>query len=186
MKSATSETKLKELVLFIAQRCESHQLFGKVKLNKILFFSDVNAYVRHGQPITGVDYVKREFGPVPDQMAQRLEEMVQDKWATVVERDMPDMTSQKRVVPLQRKPDLSSFSADDISIVSEMIDWMRPMTANEISDLSHKSVGWDVARMGEKIPLATALIPEVQPPLTPKELQTGARLAQQVARQHGS
>lgn len=183
MNTNTPETKLKELTLHIAQRCATHQLFGKIKLNKILFFADVNAYLHRGRPITGVNYVKREFGPVPEHMSERIKELQDARDAALEERDMPDMTQQKRVVAL-RKPDLSMFTAEDISIVSEVIDWFRPVSANDVSEISHKSVGWDVARMGEIIPLATAIIPDVQRPLTPKEMQTGARLAQQAARLH--
>lgn len=185
MNSTIPDAKLTELTLHIAQRCATHQLFGKIKLNKILFFADVATYIRTGRSLTGVDYVKREFGPVPERMSERIEQLVADRVAAVEEREMPDGTTQKRVVAL-RKPDLSIFSAEEIGIVSEVIDWFRPISANDVSELSHRSVGWDVARMGEKIPLATAIIPNEQLPLTAKELQTGARLAKQVERQLGA
>lgn len=182
MEPTNSNSKIKELTLYVAQRCETHQLFGTIKLNKILFFSDVNAYLRRGESITGSKYEKREFGPVPERMREHIDELVAKRDAVVVERDMPNMTQQRRVVAVT-KPDLSSFSAEDISIVNEVIEWMQPMTAHEISELSHRSVGWDVARMGETIPLATAIIPEMPLSLTPNELMAGARLAEQLAGQ---
>lgn len=44
LENNTSEQKLTQLVLYVAERCEKHDLFGMVKLNKVLFFSDRNAY----------------------------------------------------------------------------------------------------------------------------------------------
>lgn len=175
-----NQTKRKELVLFIARRCVTHQLFGKIKLNKILFFSDMNAYTRLGTSITGFEYEKREFGPVPRTIDGLIESMCADGSATVVSRDMPNFTAQKRVTPL-REPDLSDFTAQEIALVDEVIEWMRPMTAKEISELSHQAVGWEVARMGETIPYSTALIPLHPIPLTEKEKARAMALAQSLA-----
>ena len=53
-----NEQKFKELVIYIAGRCESDPYFGAVKLNKLLFFSDFFAYAKLGNPITGAEYMK--------------------------------------------------------------------------------------------------------------------------------
>ena len=53
-----NEGKFKELVLYIASRCERDPTFGAVKLNKELFFSDFWAYAEFGEPITGAEYIK--------------------------------------------------------------------------------------------------------------------------------
>ncbi len=176
----TNQTKRKELVLFIARRCVTHQLFGKIKLNKILFFSDMNAFTRLGTSISGFEYEKREFGPVPRTIDTLIEQLQADGSATVYERDMPNLNVQKRVTPL-REPDLTGFSAQEIAIVSDVIEWIRPMSAKEISELSHEAVGWEVARMGETIPYATALIPPHVIPPTQKERARALELAQNLA-----
>lgn len=67
------------------------------------------------------------------------------------------------------RPDLSQISAWEMEIVEDVMEWMRPMTANQISDLSHESVGWEVARLGERIVFATALIPKRPRGLSAKE-----------------
>ena len=58
--------KLRELILYICRASESDEAFGKVKLNKLLFFSDFSAYVDLGQSITRQDYKKLKQGPVPN------------------------------------------------------------------------------------------------------------------------
>ncbi len=49
-----STEKLRELVLYIADKCEEDRTFGAVKLNKILFYADFISFAEYGEPITGV------------------------------------------------------------------------------------------------------------------------------------
>jgi antitoxin SocA-like protein len=68
--------KFRELILYIARRCEGDAIFDKPKLNKILFYSDFLAYFRTGQPITGQRYTRLESGPGARSLAKTLEELV--------------------------------------------------------------------------------------------------------------
>lgn len=180
MTKAPVESKLKELMLYVAQRCEKHTLFGTIKMNKILFFADMNSFLRRGFGVTGVGYVKKQFGPVPKGIDALIEQMKANGEASVQNRQMPDLTSQKRLVAL-RKPNLEVIDSESLAIVDDVLEWMRPMTANEISELSHKSIGWTVARHGEDIPYATALLPDAPIPLSPEEVDYGLRLGQKIA-----
>src|ERR1700733_4521543 len=59
-----NRSKFKELVLYLSQRSAGDEGFGAVKLNKLLYRSDFEAYRLLGRPITGETYIKQEFGPV--------------------------------------------------------------------------------------------------------------------------
>ena len=59
------DKKLKELVLYIAQKSEDDPSFGATKLNKILFAADFYFFGQTGRSITGASYVHRGKGPVP-------------------------------------------------------------------------------------------------------------------------
>jgi hypothetical protein len=178
--TATPEMKLKELILYVAQRCERHHFFGTIKLNKILLYSDWNSYLRRGQGVTGIAYVKDIFGPVPRGMSLLVERMEADRDVVVLHRPMADLTIQDRVVA-RREPVLSMFDPEDIAIVNEVIDWIRPMAARKVSDLTHKSVGWNTTHFGEEIPYSAALIPDSPIPLTPEEIDCGVALGQKIA-----
>src|SRR5438105_15829038 len=56
--------KLKALVHYIIAKCDNPKILGSIKLNKVLWVSDLWAYVTWGHPITGEHYVKQQFGPV--------------------------------------------------------------------------------------------------------------------------
>ena len=40
-----NDEKLRELIVYISDRCETDETFGAVKLNKILFLADFNAHL---------------------------------------------------------------------------------------------------------------------------------------------
>jgi hypothetical protein len=50
-----AEDRLRELVLYISERCERDVYFGKTKLNKVLVFADFSSFARTGRPITGLE-----------------------------------------------------------------------------------------------------------------------------------
>lgn len=147
-------SKLDELILYISERCAGDTLFGKTKLNKLLFYADYLAHLRLGRAITGEEYVKQPFGPVPCHLEKRLKSMG-GKDLEVVERTFHGR-SQHRVVP-KRAARLELFSASEISLVDEVLDQFADFSGSDVSDLSHRFLGWRVAAIGERIPLNVAL-----------------------------
>jgi Protein of unknown function (DUF4065) len=54
--------RLEEAVLFICSTCLPEHQLGAVKLNKILYYSDMLHCAQTGRSITGATYVKRDTG----------------------------------------------------------------------------------------------------------------------------
>lgn len=73
-----SEEKLRELVLYIADRCSKDRHFGRVKLNKVLWFADASSYAFTGKPVTGATYIRLNNGPVPKPMKKLRSKMLAD------------------------------------------------------------------------------------------------------------
>ena len=61
---------------------------------------------------------------------------------------------QQRVVSL-RDPDMSYFSPDEIALVDESLEFLKGMTATELSDHFHQFLGWQAADIGQVIPYQT-------------------------------
>ncbi len=137
--------KLRELVLFVARQCESDRTFGSVKLNKILYFADSEAYVRLGQSITGARYQHLPEGPALAAMIDGFEG-----------------PKHRRAIAL-RDPDLAGFSADEIAAVTEWIVTFWGMSARDVSDYSHETVAWRITRDRQEIPYGAALLPSDEP-----------------------
>lgn len=160
-------------MLYVAQRSQFDPNFGSTKLNKILFYADFCAFARKGKPITGAEYVKREFGPTPRRLLPVREQLEEQKSAVVQNASVLGK-EQQRLVAL-RPPDLSSFTADDIALVDEVIEYLRDKNAKEVSELSHNRI-WRVARMGEAIPYEAVFVSDDNP--TEADIEKGKELAQ--------
>ena len=57
-----------------------------------------------------------------------------------------------------RDADLSRFSAAEIRIIDEVIEELLPLSAAQVSDLSHREAGWMMVDVGDTIPYELALV----------------------------
>ena len=149
------ESRFKELVIYISDQCLDDPTFSRLKLLKILFYSDFESYGRHGQPITGVAYRKLPFGPAPAAFARIEDEMLRDGQIRIARKAVYNQLRQ-RVLPLQ-EPSLNFLSARDISIVNEWIRFFWNMTAKRVSEYSHGKA-WKLAQSSSLIPYEAVFI----------------------------
>ena len=134
------ETKFRELILYIADKCSDDRLWGATKLNKQLFFCDFLAYKHLGHSITGADYIALEHGPGPRSMVPVRGQMKNDGEIRLVQNGL-----QQRIVPL-RQANTELFSFEELQLVNKVVEEIKDSTADEVSDLSHAFLGWQAAR----------------------------------------
>ena len=139
----------KELILYVAHQCVDDPKFSKLKLFKILFYSDFESYGRYRQPITGMPYRKAPFGPAPAMFSRLQEEMIRDRQISIVTRRVYDHSSQ-RLFPLV-EPTFDFLAARDIALVDGWIRYFWGWTAKRVSEYSHGKA-WTVAGDSELIP----------------------------------
>lgn len=141
--------KLKTLVHYICWKVDPAVL-GAIKLNKVLWVSDLNMYLITGKSITGEHYVKRQFGPVSASVVGIVGELEATD-DLVVRRG--DVFGHGKVDYIAlTKPDISSFTADEISLIDSAIQYVcHENTATEISEKTHDVI-WQLAELGEEIP----------------------------------
>ena len=169
---AESQKKFKELLLYITEQSEGDSSYGATKANKLLFFADFLAYLYLGHSITGRIYERMERGPVPIEIYSTREEMAQEDSLFVFERDYFGKRQTRYVA--RRQPDLSSFTAEEISLVDRLIRENWGKSGKDISDESHRFAGWALAQDREVIPYEAALVTFREP--TPAEVEYGHTL----------
>jgi len=157
--SQESRKKLRELILYIADRLDGDANFRAVKLNKIILKADRLSFVRTGKSITETPYMKLDQGFVPYHMKQILEEMKADQEIVIRNRQSYQYI-QQRVVPL-RDASLDLFSAQDIAIVEEVIDDSIGLNASTMSHQSH-GIAWKVAELYGTVPYSAFLLSDDQ------------------------
>lgn len=153
------QRKLKALIHYICYQCHDPSVLGATKLNKILWYSDVIAFARAGASITGETYVKQQFGPVPRHILGIIEDLEAEE--ALVVREVEFYAKSKKEYVALKKPDISMFTAEEISLVDSVIDVVcHKHTATSISMASHDVI-WKLAEIGEEIPVYAALASEL-------------------------
>lgn len=172
-----NEEKFKELLIYIALCSEGDDSFGAVKLNKLLFHSDFLAYLRLGKAMTWFEYQALPNGPAPTKLVPIREELRQE--GAIAERQESYFGyDQYRILAL-RRPNLKLFLPEEVDIVRQVIDHWWGRNASEISDFSHRLLGWRLASQGETIPYGSALIGSRKP--SKREMEHGLGLADHAA-----
>src|SRR5690606_24360644 len=123
--------------------------FGATKLNKILYFSDFEAYGLWGRSITGATYIRLDRGPAPREILPTLLEM-EDAGEIYREARTYFHLTQNVVVPLI-DADLDVFEPRELELVDSVIRELRHLDPNHVSVLSHLDAGWRDARNREVI-----------------------------------
>jgi hypothetical protein len=152
--------KLKEIVLYIGSKSLNDPKYGAVKLNKIILFSDYLSYLKYGQPITGVTYIKLPKGPVPKMIHKLLNQMIDDSELALVVGEYFDK-EQKRFLPC-REANLDLLNAREVAIIDTVIERFREHNGSEVSDISHDRA-WRIAGMKKEIPYQAAYISDEAP-----------------------
>jgi len=151
--------KFKALVHYVCYKAPNPKKLGATKLNKILFYADMEAYLQRGRPISGEVYVKLQHGPAPRHVLEVLEELEAEDAIRIAEASgygvIMGQYRQRRFYAM-RKPDLSIFDGLEVKLVDEIVDVIcEGHTARSISERSHNVV-WESAEAGEELPYYTA------------------------------
>jgi hypothetical protein len=172
-----NEQKFRELILYLAQASQGDPRFGATKLNKLLFFCDFLAYRNLGRSISGESYMRLEHGPAPRRLLAVRRELVEFGDCTV-ERRGKGSHRQERLVP-RRDPDRSIFSQEEIDVMDHVLAELRRSNASEVSELSHRFIGWQAVGLQEEIPYETVFVGIPGPP-TDDDIAYARRLAEEL------
>ena len=154
------QLRLSEMILYISSNCVGARRFGKVKLNKILWKADFDAFASRRVPVTGRAYQRLQWGPAPVEMPPLYGEMLQDGLIHVDRVDLSDGFIEQRTIP-DIKPELKLFSANDLFYVDASIEYYWDKTGREASDDSH-GTAWQSREDGDPMPYELALLSEAR------------------------
>ena len=150
--------KFRELVVYIAERCQDDPMFGAVKLNKILYYADFSAFRELRAPITGATYRKMSEGPAPKELSQARESLIDSGRLRVEECSYFGHRQKRLVVQDEAQANTGLFAPGELRIVDEVIAFFWGKSAREVSDYSHREPGWSLAQEREAIPYQTAYL----------------------------
>lgn len=154
------QDRLRQMILYIACKCAHAGRMGQVKLNKILWRADFEAYAARRVPVTGRAYQRLELGPAPQEMVRVLNDMLRDQVLRYEETDFGDGVVEKRPIA-EIEPNLSLFNREDLEFVDAAIGYYWDKTGTETSDDSH-GIAWRTRENGDPMYYELAYLSDEQ------------------------
>jgi hypothetical protein len=144
--------RFRALVHYIVWICEDPRSLGPHRLNRVLWYSDRNVYLETGRPITGATYIRQQGGPQARPLQPMLVELEKDG---VIARRLADRSGEFDLLFAIRRPDLSHFKAEEISVVEAVT---RVVCLDSRGSIAHQAAHdrvWQAAQIGEALPYFT-------------------------------
>ena len=132
--------KFKEILLYILCKVGSKPNIGETVIYKLLYFIEFNFYEKYEEQIIGATYQKNHYGPTPVEFKKVVQEMMEERSLDKIESKYYTYP-QTKYMPL-RKANLSSFKANEMEVIDNVLCKLSDMNATEISDYSHNDVPW--------------------------------------------
>ena len=146
--------KFKDVIHYVVGKTRPEEL-GRVKLHKILYFTDMIWFIAEGRGLTGVEYRKQPMGPVAAGLGAALGEL-EDEGRVRLGRMKYFGYDKAAYEALQSAPE-DRFDETERHLLDDVIEFVcRNNTARSISDFSHTRV-WEATENGAVMPYFTAL-----------------------------
>lgn len=148
--------KLKNVILYILEKCGGKPNLGETVLYKLLYFIDFDNFEITGKPMTGLNYVNRQFGPVPatKEYCTVIEKMQSADDLKIFSQEYYGLV-QKRYVALTNYEE-DSLSLKEIKIIDSVINRLSDMSARKIEDYVHEDAPWKLTKEKQTIPYCLA------------------------------
>ncbi len=140
-------SKIDNLTLHFAQKEILH--LGLKKLAKLFYFVDFTNFELKGNSVTGLDYLKWPYGPVPKDYYNWLKKL-ENRGSIRVEKQKKDFIPAK-IVAL-KEPDYTVFTEDELKIIWQITDRFKNETAATIESVAKAEAPYKMVKSQELIP----------------------------------
>jgi putative zinc finger/helix-turn-helix YgiT family protein len=128
--------KLSNIVLYFCK-----EGIMKTKLNKMLFYVDFKHFKNNSISITGLQYARIPYGPVPDKYYHFFAAFFENNLLDVEEIIFSNDIAGEKFTSL-KDPDLSLFGESELIALATVKDYFKGYNVKRISDFSHDEIGY--------------------------------------------
>ncbi len=127
-------------------QCDIH------KICKLLYFADQKHLSLYGRAITGDDYLKKTYGPVPSKIYEILSAVRGDSFFSEYATQYRLMFKfvNNYIIQALQKPNSDYLSESDIECLDYSIQKYAHLNFNELTSISH-GLAWNNTNMERKI-----------------------------------
>jgi len=172
--------KFNELVMLVVELSSDDPRMSRVKLNKLLYRADSEAFRVLGQSISGATYVHGEFGPMAAELPFAEERLAERGYLSYSIDESGPFPRKVPEVPAGEGADRRQFSDKELEIVSRAVRELADLGGKAASDWAHEEwAGWRLTGDNEVIPYDTVIIAS-----EPAPAKTLDRLRERVLTNH--
>lgn len=148
---AQNYEKYKQMILaFLRQVKSGNDCITKTKLAKLLYLADFSWFYDKLESMSGMQYRKNHYGPVPDMYFRALDEL-EENGVIKINRtaDGPILISENTAMP---KNDLDKISAKELNMIAKIAAKWKNKRTNEIVAFTHNQLPYKICEENEIIP----------------------------------
>ena len=139
--------KFKQIILNSIQfGSDSDGKITKTKLAKLVYLMDFKWFYDHLKPLTGLEYIRMEQGPVPNTYFQVIDELFDEGSIAVETKGRAFMIS------TTEKPSHNLLSQSELKTIRQVAKKWQGKDTKQIVDFTHKQLPWAICRPKEVIP----------------------------------
>lgn len=137
----------------------------KTKLAKLLYLADFSKYYFETEPISGVQYIRRTYGPVADIFFETIDDLFEQGKIDII---IADQAFLLRDISLSSNDNL--LSENDKQWMDKVDKYWHNRKTAEIVNFTHEQNPWCLSRDNEKIPYFTIIQEEPDHVYAPRPL----------------
>ena len=119
----------------------------KTKLAKLLYLTDFSHFYDNLSPMSGVRYVRRDYGPVADIFFELTEDLYDKGKINIEPLDYALM-----IKLTSKDQEYSLLSDEEKDLMDKICSFWKDKRTNEIVNFTHEQKPWKMCRDGEYIP----------------------------------
>jgi transcriptional regulator with XRE-family HTH domain len=143
--------KLKNIILYILEKCAGKPNVGETVLYKLLYFIDFDSFEINNKSISGLSYVHLQYGPVPiaSQYLPVIEMMKKKQEIRIIFQDYYGMKIKRYFNLVAHNVD--SLDGRELKIIDSVINFLSDLSAFQIEDYVHGDAPWKLTKDREVI-----------------------------------
>ena len=148
--------KLTEAIYHICERASAHpDSLDQIKLNKVLWYADAQAYLQRGESITGDTFIKKPFGPVAQHNRVAVEQL-ETAGALRRGKSVSGSGYWNTHFDLTGEYPRESLSDEEVEVIDSVYQYVVEgnVTSMAVSERTHGEI-WQLAENNEELPLHT-------------------------------
>lgn len=161
--------KVKNMLLYFSSEIPQ---ITSIKLQKAMLLADRYNWAVTGTSVSGLQYVKKPFGPVMEKAGQRILSSLDNDSIDVEYEPMPG-DCEKVMRTAIASVDYTLFSDTEKHSLSFARDFVREHSTEELSTMTHDAA-WEAAEDGEPIPYESSVCINFDANDEPTEEETAA------------